>query len=81
MKALFAKLFGTKQNAQPRELTDIVSSFETQMIELDTRVQFDADLIEKNKAKVKSLEATNATKAKDIERANRIKSKIASFIE
>lgn len=81
MKNILAKFFGGNQSNEPRALTDIVASFESQVIELDNRIELDTKQIEDNQVEINKLKFENATKTSDIERANRIKSNIKSFIE
>jgi hypothetical protein len=82
MKEFFAKLFGIKQDSvEPRTIDSIVNSFETQIIELDTRIAFDMDVAENNKKVADELLKEAARKEKDVERSNRIKSKIEDIIK
>lgn len=66
---------------QPPELTDIVASFETQVTNLDKRIAFDSAAIIENAATIERMKTENDAKNNDIERSNRIKSNIESFIK
>lgn len=85
MKVLFknniTSILGNKSVEQPPELTDIVASFETQVTNLDKRIAFDSAAIIENAATIERMKTENDAKNNDIERSNRIKSNIESFIK
>lgn len=79
MKNLFK--FGTKATSVPATIDNIVDSFEKQIIELDARIAYDTEIALTNKATADALLIEAANKEADIDRSNRIKSKIADIIK
>lgn len=74
------ELFVGKKEEKTPELVDIINSFEQKVAQLDKRSSEDANTILVNDLEITKLQDVNKAKAADIERANRIKSKIEQMI-
>lgn len=79
-KKFLAMFSGSTAKAQPAELTEIIGAFETQIQELDKRIDFDSEEIKRKTEEQARLEAEKQILEVNVSRGSRIKTKIEDLI-
>lgn len=79
-KKFLAMFSGSTVKTQPAELTEIIGAFETQIQELDKRIEFDNEEIQRKTVEQARLEAEKQILEVNVSRGSRIKTKIEDLI-